>query len=823
MKRLLSIILVLFLTMQTFAPFHLAVLAENVEASSSDPESTTESGIGDSVEGGMEGGAQGSTEDGTGDGADGGDVEGGTGNGNEGGDAENGTGNGSEGGDAEDGTGNGSEDETEDEIIEDVFVPMELSPFGLELIKSFEGFSSKAEWDYNQWSIGYGCKCEEDEYPNGITEYEATELMKKAMPAYVNAVNKFMDTYDVRLNQNQFDALVSFSYNCGKYVWNMNENSFTLKKLLIEGNWNEKDITNAFLMWVKAGGSVLQGLVRRRTREAALFNSDINIQDPSVKYYYVTVKNDQLNIRSKPTSNSSSVGSIKNTIIIPITEFSEDGKWGYTPYGAYFGWVSTDYIEPLDEVLTLDENMRDAYGIKYTLGTDYKTIIAGVPGGANGNALYGGLGDGNVYLNRYIRVGDYVYCLTQIADKAFYGNTKLKTIYIPLSVEKIGKNSFTNSGLTTVYCTTDSYAQSYASSKGYISMEYECRDGHTYSASSWKVLVQASCTEDGLEGKCCDVCGYISETKLIGTAYGHDYEEGVMKTVSTLSCTTDHVEGIVCRNCGHAKDTRVIEKATGHSAGDWETVSKASCTSDGVSVKKCTHCAEIIETKITPSYHVYDANKWVTVVEPTCTEAGASAVLCDICKIHIKNKVIEPHGHSYGDWYVSKKPTYLKTGIERRDCSICQSYETKSIAKLKSEIVSDTLKLNSKTKRVEGIAPGTKVSDILAQIENTQGVKIIDKNSKGVSGDKYVGSGMQLILYEGSKRLLTYTFIINGDADGNGLTTDWDCILLGRHLAGWDVDVYLEALDFDGNGKVNDWDEILFSRYLAGWNVKIDG
>ena len=89
--------------------------------------------------------------------------------------------------------------------------------------------------------------------------------------------------------------------------------------------------------------------------------------------------------------------------------------------------------------------------------------------------------------------------------------------------------------------------------------------------------------------------------------------------------------------------------------------------------------------------------------------------------------------------------------------------------------------------------------------------------------DSYVGSGMQLILYEGSKRLLTYTFIINGDADGNGLTTDWDCIMLGRYLAGWDVNIYLEALDFDGNGKVNDWDEILFSRYLAGWNVKIDG
>ena len=722
--------------------------------------------------------------------------------------------------------GEGTEEPTEPEEPEEPeeeFVPMELSPFGLELIKSFEGFSSKAEWDYNQWSIGYGCKCEEDEYPNGITEYEATELMKKAMPSYVNAVNRFMEAYGVKLNQNQFDALVSFSYNCGQYVWSMNEDNFTLKRLLIEGDWNENDITNAFLMWVKAGGSVLQGLVRRRTREAALFNSDINIQDPSVKYYYVTVKNDQLNIRSKPTSNSSSLGSIKNTIIIPVTEFTEDGKWAYTPYGAFFGWVSTDYIAPLDKAPILDENMLDTYGIKYTLGTEYKTIIAGVPGGGNGNARYNGIGDGNVYLNRYIRVGDYVYCLTQIADKAFYGNSKLKTVYIPLSVTKIGKDSFTNSGLTTIYCTTDSYAHTYATENGYICMEYECRDGHTYSDASWKVLIKVSCTQDGLEGRCCDVCGYISETKLIDTAYGHTYEEGVWKIVSEQSCTTDLVEGIVCKNCGHAKDTRVIASATGHSAGDWETVSEVSCRVDGVKVKKCKSCGEILEKSVTPAYHVYDINKWVTVVKPTCTEAGASAVLCSVCGTHIKNKTIEALGHSFGEWYVSKKPTYRKTGTYRRDCSVCNSYETKSIAKLKTEILTDTLNIVSSTKRVEGVAPGTTASEILAQIRNTQGVKIIDINGKSVPGDSYVGSGMQLILYEGSKRLLTYTFIINGDADGNGLTTDWDCIMLGRYLAGWDVDIYLEALDFDGNGKVNDWDEILFSRYLAGWNVKIDG
>ncbi len=699
---------------------------------------------------------------------------------------------------------------------------MQISSFGIELIKSFEGFHPNAEWDYSQWSIGYGCRCEKDEYPNGITEYQATQLLKTEIVVYVNAVNRFINTYSLSLTQNQFDALVSFSYNCGQNVWTMSENDFTLKKLIVSGKYTANDITNAFLMWVKAGGQVLQGLVRRRTREAKLFNSTLNIDDSTVAQRFVSVKEDELNIRENPSTTAAIIGSVENTVILPITKFSSDGKWAYTPYGAFFGWVSTDYLLPLESAPLLDENMRDAYGIKYTLGDSPKTIVAGDPkSSAYNNSMYDGLGDGNIYLSRYIRVGEYVYCLTEIANLAFYGNKSLKSVHIPISVTKIGKDSFATSSLHTVYAPADSYAAEFAAPKGYTVIEYACRDGHIYSENSWKVLRKVSCMYDGLEGKCCDRCGYIIETRLIDKAYGHEYLEGVWQTYTELTCITDRIEGILCKNCGQPKETRVIEKATGHKAGAWITLTNVSCTADGVKVKKCTKCEEELERSVEKAHHTYDSNKWVTAVEPTCTEKGEKAVLCDACGAKMDSKAVSELGHSYGSWYVTEAPTYLKTGISRRDCKRCSNYQRKILSKLKSEIVSDTLKLSDTTKRVEGIAVGTTVKDVLKQVKNSENVKVIDKNSKTVPEDALIGSKMRLILYEGSKVILSYTFIIMGDADGDGHATDWDCILLGRYLAAWSVNICTEALDFDKNGDVNDWDEILFSRYLAGWDIEL--
>ena len=148
---------------------------------------------------------------------------------------------------------------------------MQISEKGLNLIKKFEGFSSKPYLcSANVPTIGFGSTY----YENGmlvtldddsVSEQRATEILKFTTDKmYGSFVNKAVK---VKLNQNQFDALVSFAYNLG----NGNLQQSTLLKKV-----NNNDFIGAsleFEKWNKAGGKVLSGLTKRRTAEKELFLS----------------------------------------------------------------------------------------------------------------------------------------------------------------------------------------------------------------------------------------------------------------------------------------------------------------------------------------------------------------------------------------------------------------------------------------------------------------------------------------------------------------------------------------------------------------------
>lgn len=146
---------------------------------------------------------------------------------------------------------------------------MKLGSKGLEFIKSFEGFYSKPYLDpIGIPTIGYGATY----YPNKkkvtmkdkpLTEKEASDLLKEMMTNYENDVKRLVKR---ELNQNQFDALVSFTYNLGST--NLGKSTL-LKK--VNANPCDKTIKDEFLKWNKAGGKVLNGLTRRRNAEAELY------------------------------------------------------------------------------------------------------------------------------------------------------------------------------------------------------------------------------------------------------------------------------------------------------------------------------------------------------------------------------------------------------------------------------------------------------------------------------------------------------------------------------------------------------------------------
>ncbi|MGJ3251504.1 MAG: lysozyme [Elainellaceae cyanobacterium] len=133
---------------------------------------------------------------------------------------------------------------------------------GLRLIKSFEGLRLEAYLDpVGIWTIGYGTTS--GVRPGmEITAAEAEDLLKRDLRRFEAAVSR---NVKVPINDDQFSALVSFTYNVGEGALA----SSTLLKLLNQGDI--RGAADQFLRWNKAGGRVLAGLTRRRKAERALF------------------------------------------------------------------------------------------------------------------------------------------------------------------------------------------------------------------------------------------------------------------------------------------------------------------------------------------------------------------------------------------------------------------------------------------------------------------------------------------------------------------------------------------------------------------------
>ena len=146
-----------------------------------------------------------------------------------------------------------------------------ISKQGKDLIKKYEGFKSKPyKCEAGVATIGYGATY----YPNGqkvkltdpaIDEKHASLLLEAMLNPYEKAVDSYCRD---DINQNQFDALVSFAYNLGNSAL---KSSTLLKKA--NANPNDKTIRNEFLKWRFAGGKKIQGLVNRRTEESDLYFS----------------------------------------------------------------------------------------------------------------------------------------------------------------------------------------------------------------------------------------------------------------------------------------------------------------------------------------------------------------------------------------------------------------------------------------------------------------------------------------------------------------------------------------------------------------------
>lgn len=147
---------------------------------------------------------------------------------------------------------------------------MKINNAGLKLVKEFEGCRLTAyKCPAGVWTIGYGHtgKVDGKAICKGmtITEAKATELLKADMAKFEKAVSN-CSALTFEPNENQFSALVSFAFNCGA------SNLYQL----VRGR-SASAVADKMLLYKRASGKVLAGLLRRRQAERKLFLTPVTV------------------------------------------------------------------------------------------------------------------------------------------------------------------------------------------------------------------------------------------------------------------------------------------------------------------------------------------------------------------------------------------------------------------------------------------------------------------------------------------------------------------------------------------------------------------
>ncbi len=158
----------------------------------------------------------------------------------------------------------------------------------IDILIAFEGFSKTCYVDSSQRSVGYGTRCDvcdpnmegyldpnrvctayNDETP--ITVEHAMELKRNYLNYFENKVNWFADKYGLTFTQQQFDALISFTYNCGEgWMLESYDPEGNFRRAITSGDTGDF-LVYAFGLWSKSGKTVSLGHVRRRMIEAQIY------------------------------------------------------------------------------------------------------------------------------------------------------------------------------------------------------------------------------------------------------------------------------------------------------------------------------------------------------------------------------------------------------------------------------------------------------------------------------------------------------------------------------------------------------------------------
>lgn len=204
---------------------------------------------------------------------------------------------------------------------------MKSSEEGKALIKKYEGCRLQAYKPIaseENWTIGWGHHDENISQGMTITQQRADELFEEDLIIHESYVNRIL----VHFNHNQFDALVSFSFNCGY------EN---LQRLCSGGTI--ASISKWLTAYNQAGGKVVEGLKRRRAEEKALFDK---VSAGQITTMFVAA--DKLNIREKASIDSKVLGVLTKNQPVQVVLIDQH-NWAKIQYEDTIVYVSSIYLK----------------------------------------------------------------------------------------------------------------------------------------------------------------------------------------------------------------------------------------------------------------------------------------------------------------------------------------------------------------------------------------------------------------------------------------------------------------------------------------------
>lgn len=156
----------------------------------------------------------------------------------------------------------------------------------IDVLIAFEGFTGVCVQDGSQRSVGYGTRCDvcdpsDPNYPyapcstyteaNPISKEHAMELKRRYLNYFESKVNGFADRYGLTFTQQQFDALISFTYNCGEgWMLEGYDPEGNFRNAIKNGETGDA-LVYAFGLWSKSGNTVSLGHIRRRLIEAQIY------------------------------------------------------------------------------------------------------------------------------------------------------------------------------------------------------------------------------------------------------------------------------------------------------------------------------------------------------------------------------------------------------------------------------------------------------------------------------------------------------------------------------------------------------------------------